>query len=99
MFAKHGCSLAHAEATTLTAAAGDTAVPPIKQQEVAVADAGKRSTTCGEGPLKNPAVRGTAVARPSLLVTVEKAGSGSGAAIVANSSRVWCEPHRSLCWS
>ena len=60
-------------------------MPPHEQQAVAVADAGKRSTTCGEGPLENLAVRGTAVARPSLLVAVEKAGSGSGAAIVQQS--------------
>ena len=61
-------------------------MPLHEQQAVAVADAGKRSTTCGKAPLENPAVRDTAVARPSLLVAVEKAGSGSGASIVANLS-------------
>ena len=59
-------------------------MPPHEQQAVIVADAGKRSTTCGEDPLETSAARGTAVARPSLLVAVEKAGSGSGAAIVTN---------------
>ena len=59
-------------------------MPPHEQRAVVVADAGIRSTICGEGPLETPAVRGTAVARPSLLVAVEKAGGDSGAAIVAN---------------
>ena len=58
-------------------------MPPHEQQAVAVADADKRRTTCDEAHFKNPAVRGTAVARLSLLVAVEKAGSGLGAAIVA----------------